>query len=68
MRLLPAENLKLVFQRTVSPSSAIVSFQTPLTNVLAVSVEVWAQGQLIPFQPVHKQGPAFFAQIVLDHK
>lgn len=30
-------NLKLVFQRPVSPHSTIVSFQTPLTNALAVS-------------------------------
>lgn len=55
MRLKPAESLKLVFQWTVSPLSAIMSFLTPLTNLLVVSAEAWTQGQLIWFQPMNKQ-------------
>ena len=47
MRLKLAETLNLDFQRNVSPSSATMSFQTPLTNSLAISAEAWTQGQLI---------------------
>lgn len=41
IRLRLTENLKLSFQRPVSLWLPIVSFQTPLTNPLAISTEAW---------------------------
>ena len=40
----------LVFQKAVFPQSAIVFFQCPLTNPMAISTEAWIQGHLIWFQ------------------
>ena len=54
---LKAESLKLVFQRTASRQSAILSFETPTNKPTGT----WAQGQLIWFQPGNKQGPAFLS-------
>lgn len=54
-----AENLKLVFRRTVSPESVTVSFQAPLTNPPAVSAEAWTQGQLIG--PILGVGKALYS-------
>ena len=57
MRLMLAESLKLVFQRTVSPYSPILSFLGLATKILAVSAEVWPEGQLISLQRMNKHGP-----------
>ena len=35
-------NLKFIFQRPVSPSWAVVSFQTSLTHPPTLSIEAWA--------------------------
>ena len=53
---------KACFSESISPRSAIVSFQTPLTNPLAISAEAWSQSQRVCFQPVNKQDPAFLPQ------